>query len=82
MKLRTLIEQMLNERYTVDDIKFVDGLCLIKNGRKVIAKVIDTKVRHNGKYYSNQFPYSLEMGGGIRQCTDLQDCIDALNRNI
>lgn len=80
--LKPLVEQILKEQYTVSDLKFEDGLAIIKNGRKIVAKVIDTKIRRGGASYSSKYPYNLEMGVGIRQCTDLQDCIDALNRNI
>lgn len=78
--LKDLIRSIILERYSENDINFVDGRAIIKQGRKVIAKIIDMNARYGGGY--TQYPYNLEMNGGIRQCTDLKDCIAALNRNI
>jgi hypothetical protein len=63
--LKPIVESILNEGYTEDDLNFVQGKADIKRGRKVVARIINMNVRH-GKT-NRQYPYNLEIPNmGIR----------------
>ena len=89
-ELRNIIrEEMsrLSETYTENDLKFKDGVAIIKNGRRKVAKVVDVKARSDffksmGKSYpsNSQFPYNLEIGSGVRQCKNMGEVIKYLNK--
>ncbi len=58
------------------EFNFVAGKAVLKEGKKIIAKVFDRNVFFKGTRYENtfkQFPYSVEMMGGIFECTCLED---------
>lgn len=79
-------------KITAQDLNFENGIAVLKQGRKVVAKIIDLAARkeaweaeHGKPFYmavSKQYPFNLEMFGGIAQCTDLEDVLFLLNHKL
>lgn len=67
-----------------EELKFENGRAIIKKGRKIIAKIIDResffKAQNVESLYSKQYPFSLEIAGGIRECESLDDAVEFLNK--
>jgi hypothetical protein len=92
IKLEGMINKILgkksfiNEQYTKNDLKFVNGKAVIKKGNKILAKIIDREVFFRANNMKNptspKFPFSLEISGGIRECDSLEDALTYLNKYL
>ena len=63
------------------NIEFIGGKAIIKKGRNK-AKVYDRKAFFKNTNYENsfnQFPYSVEMHGGLFECENLEKVKNILN---
>lgn len=79
--LKPIVESILNEVYTENDLNFIDGKADIKRGRKVVARIINMNARHGRA--NRQYPYNLEIPSmGIRQCDSLEDALVYLNKYV
>jgi len=63
-------------------LKFIDGKAIVKNGRKIIAKVYDREVYYRLKNVkcNCSYPYSLEMCVGQRDCDSIEECIKFIEK--
>lgn len=65
------------------EINFVNGKAIVKNGKKVIAKLFDKNVFysfHNMKNtYNTSYPFTLEMNCGIVDCESIEKAIELIN---
>ena len=80
--IRQVVREVLNEQYTQKDLKFIDGKCVIKNGKKIVAKIFyrpDFYAAHGIKS-QHSYPYSLEINGGMRECSDIDEVLLYLNK--
>lgn len=62
---------------TMESLKFIKGRAIVKDDRKVIAKIYHRPTfypLHNINSGYSQ-PYSIEMNIGQRECKDLEECI-------
>lgn len=67
------------------EIKFIAGESIIKQGRKIFAKVYDREEYHKHagleKFWSEKYPYSLEIRSmGIRECETLEEVKFFINK--
>jgi len=73
------IKGLKKESYKEFPVVFVDGKATIRDGRKVIAKIIDREVffkkNRINSTFSKKYPYSLYMNEGMRECESVEECL-------
>jgi hypothetical protein len=79
-------KKVLNEQYTKNDLKFVDGKALVKKGNKILAKVFDReayfKAQNVNVSFSPKYPYSLTINAMTRECESLDEVLTYLNKYL
>ena len=66
-------------------ITMINGKAIIKQGRKVIAKIYDRPVYYaanNIKCDIGQFTHSLEIGNRMAECRSLNDAIELMDAEL
>ena len=63
---------------------FKDGVWIIKNGRKIVAKIYYRPEFFKGKNISwnEKYPFSIEINRMAAECTTLEDAKDLLYSEI
>ncbi len=59
-------------------IKWIDGKAVVKEGRKVIAKIYDRRIffaKLPSVGWNRKFQYSIEIGSMMRECTTIDECL-------
>jgi|694.fasta_scaffold08058_20 hypothetical protein len=73
------IKGVKSEKYKEFPVVFVDGKATIRDGRKVVATIIDReaffKKNKINSTYSKKYPFSLNMNAGMRECETLEECL-------
>ena len=68
---------------TIIQSSFSGGKMEVKSGRKTIAKIYDRAEFFKGTRYENiftQYPFSVEMFGGVFECKDLAEVNAIVNK--
>lgn len=83
---KIIFEGSVSETISKNDIKFVDGKAIVKDGRKIIAKVYDRPIyykKHNlANKYNDKYQYSLEIPSiGQKDCENLNDVVSMINKH-
>lgn len=76
------------KQYTITPNKvfmFENGKCLIKDGRKIVAKIYDRPEFHKDTKYatafSKDYPYNLEIPNiGSIECVSIRECVEYINK--
>jgi hypothetical protein len=82
---RVIKEEIDSNQYTEKDLKFVDGKCVLKNGRKMVARIYYRPVYYKINNIPNGYshPYALEIPSiGQRGCNDIDEVLTYLNKYV
>ena len=66
------------------EIKFIKGLAKIKSGKKIIAKIYNREDYFKAKGLKNpcskNYPFSITNNNSMKECVNLDECINMIKK--
>ena len=68
----------------INKITFLNGCAILKDGRKVIAKIYNRKefFKNTNVSYNEKYLFSVEFNGLMKECITLIECLEMIDKYL